>query len=213
MALTNIQLEKFDQLVSDFVNEDGETKRVDVYIPIVAGGQLVKDAERRTYENQHIRVDHIEVSGKSVIDLGCNTGYVSAELARKGASEVVGVDIKQELVDIGNYVKEVDNLTNLSFVCQNKIDFTLDTNRIFDVGLNMSNFGYQETIDDLTRYGHIAKIWYIEPTNHPHWEEGFWDEDRIKEWGSTELSQFGKVEFLTLTDYQDRGFFKLTMNE
>lgn len=213
MELTNSQLERFDELVSPFVDENGDTKRVDVYIPIYAGGQLVKDAERRKHENQHVRLDHIDVDGKSVVDLGCNTGYISAYCARNGASEVIGLDYKQELIDVCNYVKEVDNLDNLTFVCENKQYWAKDCDRVFDVGLNMSNFGYEETIKDMTNYGHIAKVWYIEPTNHAHWAEGFWDEDKIKEWANTELSKFGKVEFLTLTDYQDRGFFKLTMNE
>ena len=35
--------------------------------------------------------------------------------------------------------------------------------------------------------------------------------EEIKEWGEKELSKYGEVEFLTFTDYQSRGLFKLVV--
>ena len=54
-----------------------------------------------------------------------------------------------------------------------------------------------------------AKTWYIEPTNHPDHKLS---KDEIKEWGERELGKYGDVEFLTFTDYQNRGLFRLNVN-
>ncbi|MEW1698367.1 class I SAM-dependent methyltransferase [Streptomyces sp. NPDC093249] len=39
-----------------------------------------------------------DVRGRSVLDLACGTGFHSGELERRGASDVVGVDISAEMV-------------------------------------------------------------------------------------------------------------------
>ncbi|WP_375392774.1 DUF1698 domain-containing protein, partial [uncultured Sphingomonas sp.] len=33
-----------------------------------------------------------DLSGKSVLDIGCNAGFYSVEMARRGAARVVGID-------------------------------------------------------------------------------------------------------------------------
>ena len=43
--------------------------------------------------------------------------------------------------------------------------------------------------------------------------DGNKSEEQIKEWGMSELSQYGEVEFLTHTDYQNRGLFKLEIKD
>ncbi|MGE3758800.1 MAG: DUF1698 domain-containing protein, partial [Pseudobdellovibrionaceae bacterium] len=37
-----------------------------------------------------------DLKGKSVLDLGCNAGFISFEAKRRGASYVCGVDLKKE---------------------------------------------------------------------------------------------------------------------
>ncbi|MFE9427576.1 class I SAM-dependent methyltransferase [Kitasatospora sp. NPDC006697] len=39
-----------------------------------------------------------EVTGRSVLDLACGTGFYSRELKRRGASDVLGVDISAEMI-------------------------------------------------------------------------------------------------------------------
>jgi SAM-dependent methyltransferase len=211
--MTEQQRQRLEELSqAPIYYENGNVGMVDVYVPVYANGEVISNRGARKHENQHTRLQYLDVVGRSVIDLGCNTGYITAYCARNGASKAVGIDIEPNLINICNYVKEVEGLHNLSFEVANKYEYTQNLDETFDIGLHMSNFGYERTIDDLNNYGHVAKVWYVEPTNHPHWEEGEWDEARIRRWGQEELSKFGHVEFLTLTDYQNRGFFRLTMN-
>ncbi|WKV70476.1 class I SAM-dependent methyltransferase [Streptomyces sp. PCS3-D2] len=51
-----------------------------------------------------------EVSGKSVIDLACGTGFYSRELKRRGASEVLGVDISGEMIAVARQLEDADPL-------------------------------------------------------------------------------------------------------
>ncbi|MFB7165992.1 class I SAM-dependent methyltransferase [Streptomyces sp. NPDC056242] len=39
-----------------------------------------------------------DVSGKSVLDLACGTGFYSREFRRRGATDVFGVDISGEMI-------------------------------------------------------------------------------------------------------------------
>ena len=191
-------------------------QRVNVYIPIYANDELIWDAEKRKHENQHLRLNHINVEGKNVLDLGCNTGYISFQLASK-AKSIVGIDKDPQVLEICNLIKEIDQIDNVEFIETNKWDLTQENNPVithknypFDVALNLSNFHIEETVRELELWGHVAKVWYIEPTNHQtHFTE---QEETIRQ-AKEEFSQFGEVEFLTYTDYQDRGLFKLTMNE
>lgn len=189
----------------------GQDPRVDVYIPVYAGGEVIYDGGRRYHANQSLRLNHLEVTNKSVLDMGCNTGYISNYCAVNGASKVVGIDLKQNLIDVCNYVKEIDNISNVEFICIPKQELEENYPNLgypFDIGLNMSNHQISITARDLRRYKHLAKVWYIEPTNHD--VERFSKEETKKQ-GIEAFSEFGEVEFLTYTDYQDRGLFKLTI--
>jgi len=183
--------------------------RIDVYIPVYANGELIWDGNRRKHKNQHIRLDHIDVKDKTVLDFGCNTGYIDFRLIEKGAKHITAIDLKPELIKICLWIWALEKHYNtIDFICANKYDWANECNDTFDVGLNLSNFDYDKTIEELKEYGHLAKTWYIEPTNHnPHYKTT----EEILEWGVNELSQFGEVEFLTHTDYQHRGLFKLVI--
>ncbi len=47
------------------------------------------------------------LSGMSVLDIGCNAGFVCFEAIRRGASRVLGVDLKQEYIDQAKFCAEV----------------------------------------------------------------------------------------------------------
>ncbi|MFQ6143709.1 class I SAM-dependent methyltransferase [Streptomyces seoulensis] len=51
-----------------------------------------------------------DVSGKSVLDLACGTGFYSREFGRRGAAEVLGVDISGEMVSVAQRLEQDDPL-------------------------------------------------------------------------------------------------------
>ena len=48
-----------------------------------------------------------DVSGRSVLDVGCNAGFYAVELKRRGAARVVGVDSQRSLVRQAAFVRDV----------------------------------------------------------------------------------------------------------
>ncbi|MEV4194967.1 methyltransferase domain-containing protein [Streptomyces toxytricini] len=51
-----------------------------------------------------------DVSGRSVLDVACGTGFYSREFKRRGASDVFGVDISVEMVAAAQRIEERDPL-------------------------------------------------------------------------------------------------------
>ncbi|MEU2508239.1 class I SAM-dependent methyltransferase [Streptomyces sp. NPDC007863] len=51
-----------------------------------------------------------DVTGKSVLDLACGTGFYSRELKRRGASDVLGVDISSEMIAAARSIEARDPL-------------------------------------------------------------------------------------------------------
>jgi SAM-dependent methyltransferase len=55
-----------------------------------------------------------DLSGQTVLDCGCGSGYLAAELARGGAREVVGLDFSPEFIALCR--RKYESLPNLRFV-------------------------------------------------------------------------------------------------
>ena len=51
-----------------------------------------------------------DLSGKSVLDIGCNAGFYSVEMKRRGAARVLGIDSDQEYLDQARFAAEVNEL-------------------------------------------------------------------------------------------------------
>ncbi len=48
-----------------------------------------------------------DMTGLSVLDVGCNAGYASFQAADRGATDIVGVDLKQGYIDQANFCADV----------------------------------------------------------------------------------------------------------
>ena len=48
-----------------------------------------------------------DLSGQSVLDVGCNAGFYSIEMKRRNAARVLGIDSQRELVRQANFVRSV----------------------------------------------------------------------------------------------------------
>nr|WP_202516135.1 class I SAM-dependent methyltransferase [Streptomyces sp. SID161] len=51
-----------------------------------------------------------EVRGKSVLDLACGTGFYSREFRRRGAADVLGIDISREMIGVAQALEEREPL-------------------------------------------------------------------------------------------------------
>jgi tRNA (mo5U34)-methyltransferase len=51
-----------------------------------------------------------DLTGKTVLDIGCNAGFYSLEMKRRGAARVVGIDTEEEYLTQGRFASEVRGL-------------------------------------------------------------------------------------------------------
>lgn len=51
-----------------------------------------------------------ELPGKTVLDVGCNAGFYSLEMKRRGASRVLGIDSQRNLIRQAEFVRDVNGL-------------------------------------------------------------------------------------------------------
>ncbi len=58
------------------------------------------------------------------LDVGCGTGDLVCELARRGAN-AIGVDFADQMIKIAQETAEKENLQKVNFVCQSIFDFSL----------------------------------------------------------------------------------------
>src|SRR3954464_9686818 len=48
-----------------------------------------------------------DLTGQTVLDVGCNAGFYSIEMKRRGATQVLGIDSQRDLVRQAKFVKDV----------------------------------------------------------------------------------------------------------
>lgn len=81
---------------------------------------------------------HIDLRGKTVVDLGCNVGTFVRRAVRLGARRATGVDIDPRLVRCAQIMAEQDSVDNVDFmVC----DFTNPPEDKFDVAMMFDIIG------------------------------------------------------------------------
>lgn len=79
-----------------------------------------------------------DLSGRSVLDIGCNGGFFSIEMKRRGASRVLGLDCDEGYLDQARFAAEVAGL-EISFVNLSVYDIAALKER-FDLVLFMGVF-------------------------------------------------------------------------
>jgi len=51
-----------------------------------------------------------DLSGKSVLDVGCNAGFYSIQMKKRGAERVVGIDTDEKYLDQGRFAAKVNGM-------------------------------------------------------------------------------------------------------
>lgn len=88
-----------------------------------------------------------DLTGKSVLDLGCGYGYNCMNFIKRGASKVVGVDISKKMLEVAN--KESVN-ENIKYINMSMTDI-LQLNDKFDFVYSSLAFHYIEDFEELIR--------------------------------------------------------------
>jgi ubiquinone/menaquinone biosynthesis C-methylase UbiE len=81
------------------------------------------------------------VSGRAFLDVGCGSGLYSIELARKGASSVVGIDIAENMLHLCRQSADKAEVQDrCTFLHSDLLQF--HPNRSFDAGIGIGLFDY-----------------------------------------------------------------------
>ncbi|MEV6950970.1 methyltransferase domain-containing protein [Streptomyces sp. NPDC051183] len=96
-----------------------------------------------------------DVTGKSVLDIACGTGFYSRELKRRGASRVFGFDISGAMIDAAGAIERSEPLG---------IDYEVgDTATLrefdqpFDVAVAVQAFNYASDVAEIEQMMHIIR--------------------------------------------------------
>ncbi|MFE6054037.1 class I SAM-dependent methyltransferase [Kitasatospora sp. NPDC056446] len=90
-----------------------------------------------------------DVTGRSVLDLACGTGFYSRELKRRGATEVYGVDISAEMIAAARAIEERDPL-GVRYEVGDVADLP-PLDRRFDLALGVQCLNYAESPETMER--------------------------------------------------------------
>jgi 2-polyprenyl-6-hydroxyphenyl methylase/3-demethylubiquinone-9 3-methyltransferase len=105
---------KFNTLASEWWDEDGELQTLHDINPT-----------RLAYIE-----DHIDLTDKKILDVGCGGGLLSEAMASNGGL-VTGIDISEGLIEVANEHSQQANL-NISYVCTTIEDFSSEYENTFD---------------------------------------------------------------------------------
>jgi len=106
-------------------------------------------------------LESIDVTDKTVIDIGCSDGYFCIETAKLGAKHVHGTDVDDIRIRRANLVKEVMNIKNVSFDAISLYDSPVD--KKYDVALGLGLLHRVPDIEGCIEYlGNVADTLVLE---------------------------------------------------
>src|SRR5207302_9070500 len=76
-----------------------------------------------------------DLSGKSVLDVGCNAGFYSIEARRRNAARVLGVDAQRREVRQARFVRAALGLDRVEFRRMSVYDLSAESIGCFDITL------------------------------------------------------------------------------
>ncbi|WP_318200390.1 class I SAM-dependent methyltransferase [Streptomyces sp. SCL15-4] len=90
-----------------------------------------------------------DVSGRSVLDAACGTGFYSREFKRRGATDVLGVDISAEMIAVARGIEQRDPL-GVRYEVGDVAELRAPDRR-FDLAVGVQCLNYAEDVAGLER--------------------------------------------------------------
>lgn len=113
-----------------------------------------KDSVRRLVQNTFLRPD------SSVLDVGCNSGYCTFEIAHLAKCSVTGVDISPEMIAAANRSKENDShRAHITFQVADGMNLPFSDNT-FDLTMSGGSTAFiDDKVKALKEYARVTKEW------------------------------------------------------
>ena len=82
--------------------------------------QVYKSYNLNKIINLSVKLNSTKIINKmSLLEVGCNEGYLSINHLKMGLKSILGIDLKQEAVNRANLIKKYYNLKNIKFLKKN----------------------------------------------------------------------------------------------
>ncbi len=111
------EIDKFSRLAEKWWDSEGEFKPL--------------------HDINPIRLDYIDgfadLAGKTVLDVGCGGGILSESMAKRGATQVLGIDLAEKSLETAHYHAQTQQLDNIAYRCVSVEDLAVETPQAYDV--------------------------------------------------------------------------------
>lgn len=190
--------------VTEYIERMSTTK---IYSPMTLDGNIIRDG-KRLYKDQNKRIYPIISkikTGGTLLDLGCNVGYIMKEIIKERQVKATGVDHNNNLIKLCKDNFELEEI-NVSLVCDDIIKFInkcMEQKIKYDYVLFLSVFDFDGTmmiLDNLLKI--TRRRLFLEPTNH----EKMTAQEQKERYKISKLKDY-RSSLLAFTDYQERGLY------
>jgi ubiquinone/menaquinone biosynthesis C-methylase UbiE len=130
------------------------------YVQLLASLQEInrppggKDSVRRIVQNTFLN------EKSNVLDVGCNTGYSTFDIAHLVKCKVTGLDISEEMIKTANIFKSKDSYSDLiDFVVGDGMSLPFEDNT-FDLTMSGGSTAFiDDKVKALQEYSRVTKTW------------------------------------------------------
>lgn len=96
-----------------------------------------------------------DLTTSTFLDIGCNCGFFTLEMAARGAFHVMGLDFRQENIEQAKFLKRAFGVSSSDFSTQNVKDLE-DDGHLFDVVLNLGLMYHLSTPFEILRSCYLS---------------------------------------------------------
>lgn len=99
-----------------------------------------------------------DVSGRSVLDLACGTGFYSRAFKRRGAADVCGVDVSGEMVEAARRIEAAEPL-GVRYAVGDVATTVAPGDTAYDLATAVNLLNYAETVEAMTAMCRTIHAW------------------------------------------------------